>query len=356
MFAFGSGGAVLSPAVKRRMREALPHVMVMDGFGSTETGVAGTDRAGGRRQGHRGGVLDGRQHRSARRRVRRSRRAPTRSASGPARARPLGYYNDPAKTAETFVEVDGVRWVLPGDLASVEADGAIRLHGRGSASINTGGEKVFPEEVESALMAHAAVQDVLVVGVPDDRWGERSPRWCNRWSVLTSGACRPRRSLQGVIMGVATRPPKRPGGRPPPRALAVGQGRLPLGTRGRGEAVGAPLAGARHGAQRSRRPQQPGEDVVELGARRGRRRDQDQSVLRVVLQSPPPVGQGHAPLVEQRDRPGPLAVVDAHGGRVAAPSRGPRCPAAPSGRGSSTATPAPSAVAGARRRRGRASG
>jgi acyl-CoA synthetase (AMP-forming)/AMP-acid ligase II len=159
LMAFGSGGAVLSPAVKRRMREALPNVLVMDGFGSTETGVAfamdantavldddlrpiaaGSDRIG--RLARRGHI-------------------------------PLGYYNDPEKTAETFVEVDGVRWVLPGDLASVEADGAIRLHGRGSASINTGGEKVFPEEVESALMAHETVHDVLVVGVPDDRWGER---------------------------------------------------------------------------------------------------------------------------------------------------------------------------------------
>jgi acyl-CoA synthetase (AMP-forming)/AMP-acid ligase II len=86
---------------------------------------------------------------------------------------PIGYYNDEEKTAATFVEVRSVRWVLPGDLASVEADGAIRMHGRGSASINTGGEKVFPEEVESALIAHAAVQDVLVVGVPDERWGQR---------------------------------------------------------------------------------------------------------------------------------------------------------------------------------------
>jgi acyl-CoA synthetase (AMP-forming)/AMP-acid ligase II len=66
-----------------------------------------------------------------------------------------------------------VRWALPGDLASVEADGSIRLLGRGSTSINTGGEKVFPEEVEAALKEHAEIFDVLVVGVPDARWGER---------------------------------------------------------------------------------------------------------------------------------------------------------------------------------------
>jgi acyl-CoA synthetase (AMP-forming)/AMP-acid ligase II len=86
---------------------------------------------------------------------------------------PLGYYKDEEKTAATFVERDGVRWVLPGDLASVDADGTIVIHGRGSVSINTGGEKVFPEEVESALVAHPGVQDVLVVGVPDEQWGQR---------------------------------------------------------------------------------------------------------------------------------------------------------------------------------------
>jgi acyl-CoA synthetase (AMP-forming)/AMP-acid ligase II len=85
----------------------------------------------------------------------------------------LGYYNDPEKTAATFVEVDGERWAMSGDFAHVEADGSIVLHGRGSLAINTGGEKVFPEEVEATLLAHPAVQDTLVVGVPDERWGER---------------------------------------------------------------------------------------------------------------------------------------------------------------------------------------
>jgi acyl-CoA synthetase (AMP-forming)/AMP-acid ligase II len=86
---------------------------------------------------------------------------------------PLGYYNDPEKTAATFVEVDGVRWVLPGDMATVEEDGTVTLLGRGSVSINTGGEKVYPEEVESALKGHPRVADAVVVGVPDERWGER---------------------------------------------------------------------------------------------------------------------------------------------------------------------------------------
>ena len=86
---------------------------------------------------------------------------------------PLGYYKDPEKTAATFPVVDGVRWSVPGDHAVVEDDGTITLLGRGSVSINTGGEKVYPEEVESALKSLDAVFDAVVVGVPDARFGER---------------------------------------------------------------------------------------------------------------------------------------------------------------------------------------
>jgi len=87
---------------------------------------------------------------------------------------PLGYYNDPEKTAATFItDSQGRRWSIPGDYALLEADGRITLLGRGSVSINSGGEKIFPEEVEGALKSHPAVFDVLVVGVPDRRWGER---------------------------------------------------------------------------------------------------------------------------------------------------------------------------------------
>lgn len=85
---------------------------------------------------------------------------------------PLGYYKDPVKTAETFPTVDGVRYSVPGDWARVAADGTVELLGRGSVSINTGGEKVYPEEVEEALKLHPAVADAVVVGVPDDRFGE----------------------------------------------------------------------------------------------------------------------------------------------------------------------------------------
>jgi acyl-CoA synthetase (AMP-forming)/AMP-acid ligase II len=85
---------------------------------------------------------------------------------------PLGYYKDEAKTASTFVTIGGKRYSVPGDYATVEADGTLRLLGRGSVSINTGGEKVFPEEVEECLKEHPAVADAVVVGVPDERFGE----------------------------------------------------------------------------------------------------------------------------------------------------------------------------------------
>lgn len=85
---------------------------------------------------------------------------------------PVGYYKDPEKTAKTFLEIDGGRYSCPGDFATVEADGTITLLGRGSVCINTGGEKVFPEEVEEALKRHPAVLDAVVVGVPDEKFGE----------------------------------------------------------------------------------------------------------------------------------------------------------------------------------------
>jgi len=86
---------------------------------------------------------------------------------------PVGYYKDPEKSAATFREFGGTRYSVPGDHATVDADGTVRLLGRGSACINTGGEKVFPEEVEAELRKHPSVFDCLVVGVPDDRFGER---------------------------------------------------------------------------------------------------------------------------------------------------------------------------------------
>ena len=85
---------------------------------------------------------------------------------------PVGYYKDEAKTAEAFVTVDGVRYAKPGDWCELLADGTIKFLGRGNICINTGGEKVYPEEVEATLKSHPLVHDCLVVGVPDERWGQ----------------------------------------------------------------------------------------------------------------------------------------------------------------------------------------
>jgi acyl-CoA synthetase (AMP-forming)/AMP-acid ligase II len=174
LIVIGSGGAVLSSTAKGRLAELLPNVMIVDGFGSSETGVVGNKlhAAGDTATAPRftvnaqTNVLD-----------EDGRPVPPGSGRVGRLARkghvPLGYYKDEAKTRTTFLEVDGERWVLPGDNAIVEEDGTVVLLGRGSTSINTGGEKVYPEEVETALMTSDDVADVIVVGVPDERWGER---------------------------------------------------------------------------------------------------------------------------------------------------------------------------------------
>ncbi len=171
-FVIGSGGAILSPTVKEAIAKRLPNLLVIDSLGASETGfqgtVAGTDSEGKPRfaMGEHTTVLD-------------DAGKPVQAGDGVVGrlARkgymPVGYYKDPAKTAATFVEIDGERWALPGDMARVEADGTITVLGRGSVSINSGGEKIYPEEVELALKSHPDVFDVVVVGVPDERWGER---------------------------------------------------------------------------------------------------------------------------------------------------------------------------------------
>jgi acyl-CoA synthetase (AMP-forming)/AMP-acid ligase II len=105
---------------------------------------------------------------------------------------PLGYYNDPVKTAATFFEKDGERWVLLGDMATVDEEGVVTVLGRGSQCINTGGEKVYPEEVEQALKSHPDVYDALVAGVPDPQWGHHVAAVVQ----LREGAARP--SLEDI--------------------------------------------------------------------------------------------------------------------------------------------------------------
>ena len=168
-----SSGAILSPAVKATIEAELPHVRVSDRFGASETGGQGRikrapDGSGPLQLVGDGTtvVLDDDGHSVE----------PGSGVIGKLARRgwiPLGYWNDPAKTAETFPTIDGVRYSVPGDMATVEADGTISVFGRGSGVINSGGEKVFPEEVEAAVKAHPDVFDALVVGVPDDRFGQR---------------------------------------------------------------------------------------------------------------------------------------------------------------------------------------
>ena len=165
-----SGGAVLSSAVVEQLRELLPHVSVVDTFGASETG--GQGRLRGRTAGGRPRLLTD-EHTA----VLDDDLAPVEPGQVGRLARsgwiPLRYHGDDARTKATFPVVDGVRWSVPGDLARLEDDGTITVLGRGSTSINTGGEKVYPEEVEAVLKGHAAVFDAVVVGVPDTRWGER---------------------------------------------------------------------------------------------------------------------------------------------------------------------------------------
>jgi acyl-CoA synthetase (AMP-forming)/AMP-acid ligase II len=168
-----SGGAILSPSLKRALVDRLPGVLLVDGYGASETGgqgqsvvVAGGDiPAAPQFRVSADTMVLGDDLRPAPPGV-----VGRIARSGPI---PLGYYKDAEKTAATFPVVDGVRWAVPGDHAVADADGLITLLGRGSVSINTGGEKVYPEEVEAVLKGHADVLDAVVVGVPDARWGER---------------------------------------------------------------------------------------------------------------------------------------------------------------------------------------
>ncbi|MFC4910343.1 acyl-CoA synthetase [Actinomadura gamaensis] len=174
LLAFVSTGAILTGTVRDRIAALLPNTMILDRFGSTESGstaeaVAGSSPEKGLRF-HPDvpdiAVLD-------------DALKPVQPGSGVigqlARTGHIarGYYNDPEKTARTFPEAEGRRWLLTGDIATVEADGTIAVFGRGSQAINTGGEKVFPEEVEAVLKGHPDVYDAVVTGIPDERWGSR---------------------------------------------------------------------------------------------------------------------------------------------------------------------------------------
>ncbi|MEV5491904.1 AMP-binding protein [Streptomyces bobili] len=170
VFSVSSSGAIMSDTVRGQFRALLPNAMLLNNFGSSESGFNGTatddsgpERGFRVRVNSRTRVVDPATHEPV-----------AAGEVGRVAQRghvPLGYYNDPAKTAETFFEKDGERWVLLGDMATVDGDGVVIVLGRGSQCINTGGEKVYPEEVEQALKAHPDVYDALVAGVPDATWG-----------------------------------------------------------------------------------------------------------------------------------------------------------------------------------------
>jgi acyl-CoA synthetase (AMP-forming)/AMP-acid ligase II len=170
----GSGGSILSGDAKDALMLAFPTVRaIVEGIGSSESpaqAVAVTTRSGAPSSSLTFAakaetmVVDEKLRPAAAGTVG---RLATRGRV------PIGYYKDPERSARTFVEIDGQRWSLPGDMATIDGGGTVHLLGRGSMCINTGGEKVYPEEVEATLKAHAEIADAVVIGVRDDRLGER---------------------------------------------------------------------------------------------------------------------------------------------------------------------------------------
>lgn len=170
-----SGAALFSAAVKDAFFDVMPNLMISDSVGSSETGFGGIgfatkgfEQHGGPKVGaNKYSVVVDDENRIL---------APGSGAEGWLAKLgnvPVGYYNDPVRSAEIFREVDGRRAVVTGDRARIEADGSITLLGRGNMVVNTGGEKVFAEEVEAVVKAHPDIYDAIVIGIPDDRWGSR---------------------------------------------------------------------------------------------------------------------------------------------------------------------------------------
>lgn len=170
--AINNGGAPITPGVRHRIHEALPNILILDAVGSSETGIQMNHYSAAGAEAETAvfnpepdtGVVD-----DLRQRV----LQPGEGGGWLARRGlvPLGYLGDAAKTAQTFPVIDGVRYSVPGDRAELLGDGRIRLLGRDSVTINSGGEKIFAEEVERALAAHPDIADVIVAGRPSERWG-----------------------------------------------------------------------------------------------------------------------------------------------------------------------------------------
>ncbi|MGA0358423.1 MAG: AMP-binding protein [Ilumatobacteraceae bacterium] len=195
-----TGGAALSPGVARSLLERLPTLMIVDGFGSSEAGgqmtrvtTSGNPDTPGFKTNDRTFVLS----------EDRSRILPPGDPETGWLARsgrlPLGYLDDAEATERTYPTIDGERLVVPGDRARVLADGTVHLLGRESGCINTGGEKVFAQEVELAVVGLAGVADCLVIGTPDERWGHVVTAVVEPLPSETIDLDTVRRGLDGVI-------------------------------------------------------------------------------------------------------------------------------------------------------------
>ncbi|QEN16226.1 acyl-CoA synthetase [Mycolicibacterium sp. ELW1] len=173
LFLLASTAALFSTSLKEKLLELLPNRVITDSIGSSETGFGGTSIVA-KGEHHNGGPRVTIDHRTVVLDEDGNEVKPGSGVRGVIAKKgniPVGYYKDEKKTAETFKTYNGVRYAIPGDYAEVEADGSVTMLGRGSVSINSGGEKIYPEEVEAALKGHPDVFDALVVGVPDPRFG-----------------------------------------------------------------------------------------------------------------------------------------------------------------------------------------
>ncbi|WP_431238630.1 acyl-CoA synthetase [Mycolicibacterium aichiense] len=173
LFLLASTAALFSTSLKEKLLELLPNRVITDSIGSSETGFGGTSIVA-KGEHHNGGPRVTIDHRTVVLDEEGNEVKPGSGVRGVIAKKgniPVGYYKDEKKTAETFKTYNGVRYAIPGDYAEVEADGSVTMLGRGSVSINSGGEKIYPEEVEAALKGHPDVFDALVVGVPDPRFG-----------------------------------------------------------------------------------------------------------------------------------------------------------------------------------------
>ena len=180
LFVLSSTASVFSASIKDTILEYLPNLFLIDAVGSSETGATGVNihTKDGKLKDSGGGPKFTKPNFSEILNLDTKEVIPpsdTETIGYLARKGhvPLAYYKDEEKSKKTFIEVGGVRYSIPGDMAKYEEDGQMTLLGRGSVSINSGGEKIFPEEVEMALKAHPNIFDCLVVGVKDDRWGQK---------------------------------------------------------------------------------------------------------------------------------------------------------------------------------------